>query len=63
MDRMEILLKDRHPIDVILLLAAGENDAPKIGEHRFPSCVLSTVPIWHKFFASGMRDACPHCGS
>jgi hypothetical protein len=33
MDRMEKLLEGRHPIDVILLLAAKENDTPKIGEH------------------------------
>jgi len=32
MDRMEALLKDRQPIDVILLFAAEENDSSKIGE-------------------------------
>lgn len=31
-DRMEALLQGRHPIDVILLLAAAENDTPKIQE-------------------------------
>ena len=33
MDRMETLLKGRHPIDVILLFAAEEGDTPKIGEN------------------------------
>ena len=31
-DRMYKLCEGRHPIDVILLLAASENDTPKIGE-------------------------------
>lgn len=31
-DRMYKLTEGRHPIDVILLLAASQNDTPKIGE-------------------------------
>jgi hypothetical protein len=31
-DRMEAMLKGRHPIDVILIFAAMENDTPKIQE-------------------------------
>ena len=40
MDRMEALLKDKQPIDVILLFAAEENDSSKIGEKEDKSSMV-----------------------